>query len=448
MKTSVKITKSASQRRDARWLGSACGKAAGLLLFLPLLATAAPGTGEMEHLSLARSIEIAVEHNHDVRLSALALDSARAAVVVANAPPNPSLTIQTANINPRQGIGSGGLRDKTVDTTIRIDQVIERGGKRELRTENAAYLEHASRADLGETRRQLRISVSQAYYDLLAAQEKMRVAAETDALFDNTVSAAQKRKKAGDIAGADVQRIQVDALRAKNDTRQAEADLAKARLALALLLGAEVPAGAIQATDRWPDLDQADPGTAAEQLLEKRPDIVAAKARVNAAAAAHRLALAARTRDVSVGLQFEHFPASDANSQGSGNTYGVAVQIPLFTRYYYEGEIRAAQAALDTARESLEKARSAARNDLQRALHDVQAGADRVRRFQQELLLAAEKSAAAAEYAFKNGAIGVMDVLDARRTYRATQLEAVAAQADYAKSLATWRATVLEESEK
>jgi cobalt-zinc-cadmium efflux system outer membrane protein len=32
-----------------------------------------------------------------------------------------------------------------------------------------------------------------------------------------------------------------------------------------------------------------------------------------------------------------------------------------------------------------------------------------------------------------------MDVLDARRTYRATQLEAIAARADYAKSLLNWR---------
>ena len=78
----------------------------------------------------------------------------------------------------------------------------------------------------------------------------------------------------------------------------------------------------------------------------------------------------------------------------------------------------------------------------------MQAAAERTRRFQQELLTAARKSADAVEFGFKNGAIGVMDVLDARRTYRATQLDAVAAQADYAKSLAAWRAAVMEEDQK
>lgn len=419
---------------------------AALLALLPLCAGAAePG---LDMLSLAQAIEIGLRHNHDVRLATLAVDSAQAAVTAASARPNPSLTLQTANINPKLGIGSGSLRAKTVDTTIRLDQLIERGGKRELRTENAAGLERASRADLDDARRQLRLNLSQAYYDLLAAQEKWRTAIDTVALFDGTVNAAQQRRKAGDLAGAEVERIRVDALRAQNDARQAEADLAKARLALALLMGVETQAQSLRAVDSWPEPNLARPDGDLDRFIARRPDIQAAQARVEAAAAAARLARAARTRDVSVGLQFEHYPASAANPQGSGNSYGVSLQIPLFTGYYYEGEIRAAQAALDTAQQSLEKARSIARGELAGALHEVQAAAERVQRLRQELLPAARKSADAAEYAFRNGAIGVMDVLDARRTYRATQLEAVSAQADYAKALAAWRATVLEESEK
>ena len=59
-----------------------------------------------------------------------------------------------------------------------------------------------------------------------------------------------------------------------------------------------------------------------------------------------------------------------------------------------------------------------------------------------ELQPQAEKSAAAAEFAFRNGAIGVMDLLDARRTLRAVQVEAVAARAEHARALAALRAGV------
>ena len=52
-----------------------------------------------------------------------------------------------------------------------------------------------------------------------------------------------------------------------------------------------------------------------------------------------------------------------------------------------------------------------------------------------------------AEFAYKNGAIGVMDLLDARRTLRAIQIDAATAQADYAKALAAWQLGSLQVSE-
>lgn len=397
----------------------------------------------LQKLSLEQAIKIAEEHNHEFRLSGFAVANADAAIAIASAAPNPMLTVQTLNINPNAGIGAGNLRNKTVDSTIRIDQLIERGGKRELRTENASHLEDAARNDLQDVRRQLHVSVSQSYYDLLAAEEKLDITRQTMVLYENTVTAAQKRQKAGDIANADVARLQVDALRVKNDATQAEADVGKARQALALVLGQIAYATQIRLADSWPAL-QFNATAPPETLIERRPDVLAAKSRVDAAFVARKLALASRTRDVTVGVQYEHFPTSDTNPQGSGNSYGIAVQIPLFARHTFDGEIRAAEAAVDLAQENFEKTRDLALNDLVRSWQDARANFDRIQRFDDGLLAAAKKSADAAEFAFKHGALGVMDVLDARRTYRATQLDALAARVDYAKSLAAWQAAVSE----
>ena len=52
----------------------------------------------------------------------------------------------------------------------------------------------------------------------------------------------------------------------------------------------------------------------------------------------------------------------------------------------------------------------------------------------------AMRSASAAEFAYANGAMGVMDLLDARRTLRAIQIESVNARAEYARAWAAWRA--------
>lgn len=417
----------------------AAAMCAAAMLALPSFAA------DLQHLSVSNAIALAMEHNRDMRLAAIALDNAQAGVVIADAPPNPTLTIQTANINPRAGIGVGALRDKTVDTTIRVDQLIERGGKRELRREVAAHQEGAARADRDDTMRQVKLAVAQAYYDLLAAQERLDIADETARLFEQTLAAARSRRKAGDLAGSDVDRVTVDAVKARSDARQAAADLSRARIALAGLIGAVGQADRLHADGDWPDPAQSPRAASLDEKVEQRPDVRSAHARLDAAIAGRRLALAARTRDISVGVQFEHYPASDANPAGSGNSYGVAVQVPLFVRYHYDGEIRAAEAAVDAASETLEKTREAARADALLAWSDLDSAAQRLRIDQDAALQAAGRAADAAEYAFKNGALGVMDVLDARRSYRASQLDALSARADFAKSLAAWRAAMMED---
>lgn len=419
-------------------------------------------------IALQQAIATALEHNPDLRLSQLAVEGAAAQQTIAGAAPNPTLTLQSFNINPNAGVGAGGLRSKTVDSAVRVDQLIERGGKRELRVENAARLAAASGSDLRETRRQVRLLVSQAYYDLLAADGKLAITRESAQLFDRTVDAARKRQKAGDLAPADVARAQVDALRARNDVLQAESDLFVARQTLALLIGEPAKAAQLTPLDAWPDVpaagaDNLKTGGAAavgigqsgraiddsddDAALARRPDVLAAQARFDAAQAARKLALASRSADVTVGLQFEHYPTSITNTQGSGNSFGIALQIPLFVRYGYDGEVRAADVALDTARENMHQARVQAHSELELSEERVRSAADKLRRYEggaDSIIGAAKKSADAAEFAFQRGALAIMDLLDVRRTYRAAQLEALAARADYAKSLAALQAATSE----
>jgi len=409
-----------------------------------------------QSLTLKEALKLAQEHNPDVRQAELAVQGAQANVTIAGAAPNPVLTLQSFNINPNAGVGAGSLRSKTVDSAVRVDQLIERGGKRALRVENADLLASASAGDARDTRRQVGLLVAQAYYDLMAANERLAILRETAQLFDQTVAAAQKRRKAGDLAGADVARAQVDAGRAHSDALQAESDLYQARQTLAWLTGQNANAATLQAADGWPaaqasQAPQARPASGIgldddEAVLARRPDVLAAVARLDAAQAARKLALAQRSADVTVGVQAEHYPTSATNTQGSGNSFGIALQIPLQVRYAYQGEIRAADAALDAAREHLQQTRAQARADLDLARERLRSSAAVLARYEDAdgLLPAARKSADAAEFAFQHGALAIMDLLDVRRTYRNTQLDALAARAAYAKALAALRAAASE----
>jgi cobalt-zinc-cadmium efflux system outer membrane protein len=400
-------------------------------------------------LSLAEAERMMLARNREIQAARRAQEAARADTVIAGQAPNPTLSLQTLNINQQRGIGPGGIRDKSVDTSVRIDQLIERGEKRELRQAAAQRIEAASDADFADIRRQQRLVLRNAYYDLALAQEKSAVLADTAGLFARSLDAAELRLKAGDISATELARLKVDALRAINDARAAEADLARAQLALFYIVGSGDPTQpgavvinplAIRAADAWPQPDSDPVPTGVSQdVIEKRPDVQAAQARVEAFERSRELARRLRTRDISVGVQFEHFP--NGPTDGTGNSYGVGISIPLFLRHAYGGEIRRAEVDYDAARDSLERVRAVAAGELGRAASDLKSSADRVRRYSGGLLTQAKRAADAAEYAYKNGAIGIMDLLDARRTLRAIQIDAVTAQSDYAKALAAWHAS-------
>ncbi len=407
-----------------------------------LVAAAALAAGTISPPCLARDLTLAqtekllAANNRELAAARRAVESAQAQGLIAGARPNATLSVNSSSINTSNpGLGPGPLYDKRADTVFRIDQPFERGNKRELRLDAAAGLERAAQADSLDALRQQLATVRGAYYDLKQAQAKLGVLGETAQLFSGTFSAAQARLKAGDLAAADVAKVQVDYERAQNDARGAQGELVRAQTALAYLIGLESEATELRAVDDWPPPERAD-AQALEQAIENRPDVLAAKARVDAAEKLRDLAKAQRTRDITLGAQYERFPGSlPINSVGFG------VSVPLFTGNDFSGDIQKAEVDRYAALDALGRARAIAATELRRAAADLNAAAERVERFDASLLGAAQRSAQAAEFAFERGAISVLEVLDARRTLRAVQLEALAARGDLAKALAAWRAS-------
>jgi cobalt-zinc-cadmium efflux system outer membrane protein len=377
-------------------------------------------------LTLADAESLLVEHNRELQASRRAVESAEAQKLTAGARPNAAFSVSST------AIGAGARPD----TVFRIDQPFERGGKRELRLDAAAGLQRAAQSDELDVLRQQLALVRGGYFDLKLAQERAEVLSQTAELFAGTLTAARRRLAAGDLAPADVAKVQVDHERAQNDARAALADMARAQIALAYLIGAEREAAELRASDPWPTPERAG-GGALEQAIEARPDVVAAGERVAAAEKLRELARAQRTRDITLGAQYERFPGNvPANSVG----FGVAV--PLFTGNDFSGDIRKAEVDRYAAIDALARTRAVAISELGRAASDLDAAADRLERFEASLLGAASRSAEASEFAFSRGAISVLEVLDARRTLRAVRLEALAARNDHARALAAWRAAL------
>lgn len=389
-------------------------------------------------LTLVQAEQLFLLHNRELQVAQSLYAGAQADIGSSSQRPNPNLSLNSSSIGPANGIGRGPMWNKSFDTIVRVDQLFERGDKRKLRGASAQFLADAAQHDVAETRRQQLFLVRAAYYDLLLAQHKKLILEQSSGLFDNAVVAAQLRLKAGDIAPSEVARLQVDAGRAANDARSASADLIRAQFNLAYLIGAEANAVQLVATDSWPNLQTLPAATA---KIEQRADVQAAQQRVYAAEKNLDGARALQTRDVTLGLQYERYPGQPTN-----NGWGLGISMPLQINNTYQGESRRASADLAIAQNNLARVRAQAFSEISRSTADLAAAQQRVQRFQDELLASAQQAADAAEFAYKNGALGVMDLLDARRTLRATRLEAETAQADYAKAVAAYQAALSSET--
>ena len=400
----------------------------------------------LNNLSLKQSIQLFEVNNREVLLANRNIEGAKADILTAGQIPNPTLSVGVSNINLNTNQGntntqqSDSLANKTIQSVLQVSQLFERGDKRNIRLAAADKALIASRLDFKNTLRQQKLILQNAYYDLLLAQETERIQQINVDLYAKSLNVAELRLKVGDIAASDVARIKVDVLRSQNDLRQSLANRQKAQSNLAYLIGKENNANEIIAIDTWPSTDIKLINHADKSKLNDRPDILAAEIRTKQANDILSLAKSLKSRDVTVNLAYQHFPGQEP---GVGvNTIGATVSFPLFTNYEYKGEIGRAEVNYYQAQDLKEQIKALAIGEISKAESDLSSSIDRVKRYDEQALGEAQKVADAAEFAYQHGAINLTDLLDARRTLRSIELDAVNSHADFAKSLASWLAAI------
>lgn len=379
-------------------------------------------------LPLSEVERLVIQNNRNLLAARRATAAGEAGIEMAGARPNPVVSLNTSGVNGRRPTTGAGH----IDTTLRIDQPIERGNKRDLRLSVAEDLLQANRSDESDSLRQQTLLARQAYFDLKAAEEKSRLSDESAQLAHQISSKAELRLKAGDLSAADAARIRADALKADSEATQARIDLRRARLSLAQLLAIESDAPRLATADPWPSLGALPKATSD---IEKRPDVVAARQRLDAAERGIALAKSLQVRDISIGAQLERVP-----DDRPGTTYGFGVSIPLFTGYDYRGEIRRAHVDRDVANDELARIRAGASAELEQSAYEADRLSERARSLQEEALPAARKAHAAIVLAFTHGAASALDVIDARRSLFAIETDTTLALADAAKARAAWSA--------
>ena len=384
-------------------------------------------------ISFEAALTAAESTNIDVITARLGVASANANLRIADTAPNPVLSVNTLQIRPSQ-IGVLPYQ-KLVDTVVRIDLPLERGGKRRARIRAALASIEAAKGDYGTARREMRSAVTGAYFDLKAAEIRLTTLRAIADSYSISQGVAGKQQRAGAISVGNLARQKVEALRAEGDAQQAIADWHDAQLAFATLIGRDADALSLVTSGDWPIADaiSIEP---ADSIALKRPDVQAAQARVEAARRNLDGAHALRHPDITVGAQYE-----DAGGDvGVGRSVGVGLSIPLPVRNRYNGEVDAAGVSVTQAEALARKAAMTATGEILVARRGLTDAVERRALLEDMQLPAARKAASVAEFAYKNGASSLLDLLDARRSLRAVELDAIDARANEARAIARLRA--------
>lgn len=408
------------------------------------------------NLSLKRALELMRARDPNLQLAQTAVDQALADKITAGERPNATLAYSTSKINPAGHNGPGNYWNKSFDTVVSLSQPIERGGKRKHRLAQAEANADAAHADYADSVRGERLAVTGAYWELKRAEEKYKNAQTLAEIEHRSIAASEQRLRVGDLPRLDVERMRIDAAAADNAVDSALGALRDAQVALAALIDITAQSQELSVADDWPHatgvLDApagAGAGASretAEAVLARRPDMLAAMKRVNAAEAALQLAHAQTSRDITISGQYEHNPMPTPAPTVGHTLLGIGVSVPIFTGNQYKGEIARAYADIDAAKANLAKVRVAALADVHRARADLAAAAQRAHRYDSDLTRRALDTEKTVETAYARGGLALADLLDARRSLKATQDDATDAHADFAEALAALAAAAPEDN--
>jgi outer membrane protein, heavy metal efflux system len=409
-----------------------------VLVLLPLgvsaaaAAQAVPGQaapGPLAHISMADAVRLALERNHQLRAQRFTIDEFKADEITAALKPNPTLTSLNQYFplfSPSQLTWNYLANNQTL--TESLSYPFERGGKRQARTLVAQDNTDVAAKTTADAERQVTFQTEQAFINVLLAKSTLELTQQNLQDFSNVVEVNRQRMTAGDLAEGDFYKISIQKLQFETDVSASRVALVQAKAALRQNVGFEsVPEqfdvdGDLAYTKYTLTLDAAK-----REAIAARPDLLAAQSGLKLARDTRSLAISNRARDLTGEVEYER--------NGPNNALGFALTIDLPIHDRNQGNIAHSLAAISQASESELQAEATVLTDVASAYAAYQTNDEVVSLYQSGYLDQASQSLQISNYVYQQGSGSLLDLLDAERTYRTTQLAFRQALAAYMTSV-------------
>ncbi len=380
------------------------------------LLIAAPAGAQSGTLTLREALTSARAHSPVLPAASGRVAAATGSARQMSALPNPVVELRREHWN------SPLENDDYATVTIPVDVTMRRSALRSAgRNEIAATV-----ADSAATARELDVTVTSAYLQSALANELASVAADRARALQGMAEFEATRFREGAVAEGVALRTRLESDRAQLELATARADAERARASLARAMGVAPGDGAGLAAlpaeptpiEQLPTVDQA-----VAVAMERRPEVAAAERRVAAARSMVSAEWRAALPDVGVQLGTKRTGGYDTG------VAAISIGLPIFdrgngARQRARGEQQVAEAELRSAHDRLKAEAAGSLRGYRELFAARPAGTAALAEGGAEVARIAEAS-------YREGAITLMELLDAER-----------AHADFRAALARWSADV------
>jgi outer membrane protein TolC len=315
-----------------------------------------------------------------------------------------------------------------------LSQTLPGPGKRGLRARVAGSEVAEAKAVLDANRLDVRIRVRKAFYDLLRAEDGLRIHDQHLDIARQAVEAARIKYAVGKVPQQDILKAQVSVTRLAEHLIHFDQDAEIARARLNTLLGHNPNApinvrGEYEISVVLPSIE-----TLEQAALQSRPDLQQAQAAVEKSEKEKALAQKAYVPDFTVSAGYMLMPRGSEFR----NNYMIegSINLPWLNHRKHDAEIAEATAKVSEQDAEVAAMRNSAFGQIQEALVEARAAQKLANIYQQALRPQAEATLHSTVIAYENDKTEFLDLLDSQMTVIDIDLAYFQALADFEARMA------------
>lgn len=376
-----------------------------------------------KQLTINELIAMALESNPQVLAARDQSKAVRGQLSTARAIPNPEFEVNTG----QQKSVTGPLTTGNVSSWS-VVQPLDMPYTRFPRV-NAAEA-NVRAAEAGRVAFEIEIisKVQQRFYELMRREAELKAAQEDLDLTQQIRDRMQLRYDVGETARFELIRAQTEFLNAQINAESSKLRVEQAKSQLRQAVGHKLPAD-YEVVSQLPKMEALPPlPVLLSELQAQSPELQKAKAEVEATES--RLSFEQNSRLPKLSFKAQQY--NDPNF--TDRLYGLVVSIPIWD--FKGGQIAEAEANASKAKNQLNAQSQSLEQQLDTAYKLYQMSSYQVKILDQEVVQLAASARRIAEVSYRYGERGMLEYLDAQRTFRLARNDLIKARFDLA-SVAT-----------